>query len=455
MSQPQSTQSNLASWPFVDSLYEDLLRRGVDHFFPEGRLETIETGLSHDKSFVCAGEKDVVSLQWLGRRSSLFHPGGLTGEQIRLLEAIGRTLAVRYEALSNTTTAAQSLQLFRGLPEDHYVSAFLDPKTYASIEALSHSANRIAAAIEVLRVSALTTYENRRITTGALLFGRMPDPCHAPPPELAEALPYSGELTPSRSFFRLCDGLRTLALIDTSGRLTELIDVREWTEPYRNLVPPVPVPTRYREHCRATLCGGHVCLVLTPAGEIKIFADGAQLFRLSDGKWRLTDAREKYRTWEQAVGDRGLASRLFQVALDMAEDRRGGLFVVLDDAEIASHLLQPEDLLSSRTAIPEGKDGSSRRAFHYLVQNKRVLDVAPSVVESLAHIDGAVVLDSRANLLAFGAIIQPRSGTPDSLPVEGGRTTAAMLASRFGKALKISEDGVVCFYEDGRCNWEI
>jgi len=37
---------------------------------------------------------------------------------------------------------------------------------------------------------------------------------------------------------------------------------------------------RYEAHNRATLCGGHVCLVLTPNGEIKIFADSAQVFRV-------------------------------------------------------------------------------------------------------------------------------------------------------------------------------
>jgi DNA integrity scanning protein DisA with diadenylate cyclase activity len=81
--------------------------------------------------------------------------------------------------------------------------------------------------------------------------------------------------------------------------------------------------------------------------------------------------------------------------------------------------------------------------------------VAPSLIESLAHIDGAIVLDARSNILAFGAIVQPLSETPGALPAEGGRTTAAMLASRFGKALKISEDGIIGFYENDRCVWEI
>jgi hypothetical protein len=38
---------------------------------------------------------------------------------------------------------------------------------------------------------------------------------------------------------------------------------------------------------------------------------------------------------------------------------------------------------------------------------------------------------------------------------EGGRTTAALAASQFGQALKISEDGVISFFHHGECVWEM
>ncbi len=49
-------------------------------------------------------------------------------------------------------------------------------------------------AIEVLRTSSLSTYENRRISTGVLLFGKDPDPCHEVPVTPAGALRYSPAL---------------------------------------------------------------------------------------------------------------------------------------------------------------------------------------------------------------------------------------------------------------------
>src|SRR5439155_697939 len=108
---------------------------------------------------------------------------------------------------------------------------------------------------------------------------------------------------------RFCDGLQTLALVDRDGMLVELVDVHEWGAAYAGLPLPVPTIDRYAAHSRATLCGGHVCLVLTPNGEIKIFADGRQVFSFLDGRWRLTDARQKYAAWRQAAGDEQVAER--------------------------------------------------------------------------------------------------------------------------------------------------
>src|SRR5437870_13278880 len=80
-------------------------------------------------------------------------------------------------------------------------------------------------------------------------------------------------------------------------------------------------------------------MILTPNGEMKIFADGVQVFHFLDGRWRLTDAQRKYDLWKEAIRDTELAERLFTTALNLAEDRRGGLLVVLDDPEMAASLV--------------------------------------------------------------------------------------------------------------------
>ena len=122
-----------------------------------------------------------VQFEWMGSGYSLTASSKLSDHERRLLRSIGMVLSARYQLLTNEELAAQSFQLFRGLPEDRFVSAFLDPTPHASAEAIAEIPDRVADAIEVLRTSSMSTYENRRIATGVLLFGSMPEPCHAPP----------------------------------------------------------------------------------------------------------------------------------------------------------------------------------------------------------------------------------------------------------------------------------
>jgi len=78
------------------------------------------------------------------------------------------------------------------------------------------------------------------------------------------------------------------------------------------------------------------------------------------------------------------------------------------------------------------------------------------VLETIARIDGGIVMDQDSSLLAFGAILRLQEIAdlhPES--IEGGRTTAAIAGSRFGSVLKISEDGVISFYRKGQCIWDI
>lgn len=439
-----------ARTPFLDVLFGQLLARGVQYFLPSSNLRIVGHREQFSPEFIMreAGEGEL-AFEWLGNQYSLGNSGRRFTEHERsLLQSIGRVLSARYEPLFNTEIGVRSLAIFSGLPEDRYVSGFLE--SGVSDSALDAVTDRISEAIEVLRISALSTYEDHRIATGALLFGSSPDPCHLLPPLPAGALPYSSELTSIRSFHRICDGLRTIALVDRSGLMVELVDVQEWARPFSDIALPVPSTRRYRTHSQATLCGGHVCLVLTPNGEIKIFAEGVQVFNFLEGRWHLTDAVEKYQAWENAIGDKELASRLFSAALNLAEGRRGGLFVVLEDARRVRQLVSGHDLLQSDMPARSG----SKNQLHYLLRSQRVTELSPPVLETIARIDGSIVLDRRSNLLAFGAIL--RHGLPadrDEEVGEGGRTAAAIGASQFGDVLKVSEDGQLSFYQKGHCVW--
>ena len=438
---------------FIDRYFEELLARGIQYFLPTSEL-TIVGRSEEGNTELCSNLRDGgADLEWLGAKYSLVNQGKeFTEHEQKLLKGIGKVLSTRYKLLLNADVVVRSSETFNGLPEDHYVSGFLDPYVFAGAATLDKVTDRVSRAIELLRISALSTYEDRRISTGALLFGFQPDACHALPSQPAGALPYSSELTSIRSFHRICDGLRTVALVDREGLMVELVDITEWGRPNAERELPVPSARRYEAHNRATMCGGHVCLVLTPNGEIKIFADGVQVFNFLDGRWHLTDAVEKYRVWEDALGNKDLAHRLFSVALNLAEGRRGGLFVILDDRQRAHELLGKRDLLHQRY---ESAKGGSKNQLHYLLRRRRVTELSQPVLETIACIDGSIVLDRDGNLLAFGAILRHGAVVvaPDEV-AEGSRTAAAIAASRFGNVLKVSEDGRLSFYKSGHCVWD-
>src|SRR6516165_2193377 len=324
--------------PDLNGLYEQLLRRGLQYFLPSANLEIVRGTREPAPELVFHGSSHSLSFDWMGNQYTVTNPSEFSDHEQRMVRSIGSFLSMRYRLLFDHEIGAQNAPIFSGLTEDRYVSRFLGGGAFDDTRTAATLPDRVSEAIEVLRISALSSYEDKRISTGALLFGTMPDACHKRPSRPLDALPYSSELTSIRSFHRICDGLRTMALVDGSGYMVEVVDVQEWAQPFSEMELPVPTARRYRTHSQATLCGGHLCLVLTPNGEIKIFGEGVQLFSFFDGRWHLTDAVSKYQAWEVAIGRRDLAARLFSAGLNLAEHRRGGMFAVLVDPRHAQQL---------------------------------------------------------------------------------------------------------------------
>jgi DNA integrity scanning protein DisA with diadenylate cyclase activity len=93
----------------------------------------------------------------------------------------------------------------------------------------------------------------------------------------------------------------------------------------------------------------------------------------------------------------------------------------------------------------------------YMLRGQTAMTIDPAVLPGLARIDGAMVMDTSGRILAIGAILlHPEPVEPHStLAVEGARTTAAMAAGRYGPVLKVSEDGLITFYDRQERIWDI
>jgi hypothetical protein len=429
----------------AQALYAEFFQRALRYFFAESELIVEGPAAETEPELRFETKTDgTIGLEWMGARYLLARgERPFTENQMRLMGAIGAVLSARYRSIFRAESGAATTRMFEGLPEDRFVSAFLRLKPYLSGDMAPAGADVVADALEVMRESSLLTYENRRIATGVVLLGPEQS-APAPPPD---AMRYTNALVGIKTFQRLCDGLHTVFLVTHDGLLADLVDVRGFAGSIPRKLP-APSSARYHAHSLATLHGGHICLVLTPNGEIKIFAGGVQVFSFLEGRWRLSDVTEKYHEFRLAMGNAALAERLFTAALNLVEHRRGGLFVVLDDPASAQVLVAPEDLL-----VNDGCGVTNKGQIHYLLRHKPVLDIDLSVLQSIARVDGGLVMDRRGSLLAFGAIL--RHSGEALVAQEGGRTTAAMHASRFGAVLKISEDGGVSFYRNAVRVWDI
>lgn len=448
----------------LNAFYEDILQAALRQFFRRASL-VIEAGEPHGSEGPLTIEPSIepstLSLSWARTRYALRMPGGgmFTPHQIRMARAIVAVIRARHRAILNPELAAERGELFRGPIEDRYVGAFFDERPYTDVRA-EGVVDRIASIIEMLRVAALSTYENRPISTGMLLLGGDYDPCR-PGLSTRGARPSSNmqALTSIKSFYRLADGVRTVFLADAEGRLLDIIDIDRWSrQRCADNILDVPGASAYQAHARATLEQRSVCVVLSPSRDIKVFAEGAEVFSFHSAAWHLLDLKAKYELWAEAVGNASLALRLFQLALDLADSREGALFAVLrDPADAVPRLVGPADRLDIpfQTELP-GSGTVSRREVLHLLEGRTVTDLDLSVLSTLASLDGAIVVDRDGRLLAAGAILRhpPSAQLEIGGIIEGARTTAAMAASKFGPVLKVSEDGEITFFDRERI-WDI
>ncbi len=440
----------------ASALYDSLLQAALRQFFSRATFETEPIpSLSSDGRLAIEPTSDpsVLSVRWFGSRHVLHVPARrpFTAHEVRLARAIGAVLAARYRAIFDPRQMLERGELFGGAIEDRYVGAFLDMATASEP---SHSrADLIATAIEVLRVAALSSYENRAISSGVLVLGEDDDPERPRHITPDHAYRYSQSLTTIKSFYRLCDGIETLFLVNRSGVVLDIVEIAR----YAASTPlEVPCATRYRPHAMATRATRNLSIVLSPSHEIKMFADGVQTFSFRNARWHLLDLQAKYEMWAAAIGNGPLAERLFQTAFDLADSREGALFVVLRDPPTGlPQLVAPADQLDA--VRHTGGSVPTRGQLLHMLRGRNACELDPAVLAGLARTDGATVMDPTGRLLAVGAILL-HSEPPEphsNLAVEGARTTAAMAAGRYGAVLKVSEDGLITFYDQRERIWDI
>ena len=144
---------------------------------------------------------------------------------------------------------SSATELFRGAIEDRYVSAFLDSLAPGRVRRSSR-ADLFATAIEVLRVAALSSYENRAISSGVLLLDEDDDREHDVRAARRAGLPLFAGADRHQELLPDVRRIATLFLVNRQGSVLDVVDVAR----YARAVPlEVPCPTPYRAHALATV----------------------------------------------------------------------------------------------------------------------------------------------------------------------------------------------------------
>jgi hypothetical protein len=308
------------------------------------------------------------------------------------------------------------------------------------IESHHHLKTPVSSILSTLHTLSEQTYENK-----AMVFGCVIDP-EAKTSQGGTRFPEP--FLGAKKYKALSDGFRTAYYVSGDGHVTNFVDLER--TPATDLTQKHYYPEWTRPLARASRAG-KCGIALTRQGDILVFDEGALRLTYRYGGWRywnhahvvnlLRDRARTQRVPRQIVGS--VVGSIYRAALDISFRRSGGLFVVLHNRRWIHEIVRLGDAVGDDERILPDSE------FDLVVRRHKMQSLPRAVAVELASLDGAVVLANSGEILAYGAVLQPkRRGFIRGS--EGSRTKAAIGASTYGLAIKISSDGDITTYFDGR-----
>ncbi len=359
--------------------------------------------------------------------------------------AISRTIAVRERAICETVVRKLSgLVSQRNDLTEEVGQAIADD--FDELVVADHLQKQHALRVgptslfRALRELAGQSYENKAITFGCTIDGQRQEPA-------VSGAAFPADFFSKKRYRALSDGYYTTYCLSSESALVG----------FRDLVAAAgrPAPRSYfPDWCKDLAALDHgrlLAIALTRHGDIVVLDGGSLRFTYRFGAWQywnhshLVDllrnsARVQHvprQTIPRVVG------ALYRAALDVSFRRSGGLFVILRNQQ------RVHDVARSSECIDDPHRELLHREFDEALPSRRIQDLPRSIVVELAALDGAVVLSNQGRILAYGAVLQPKKRGRIGKE-EGSRTKAAVGASNYGLAVKISSDGQIAVFVDGR-----
>lgn len=299
----------------------------------------------------------------------------------------------------------------------------------------------VSAVLAAIRELAEQTYENKSLAFGCLL-----DPNWVIEHEVAT---FPQQMLQAKRYRALSDGFKTAYHVASGGHLLDFVDLEQFatgkTTSAKHYFPEWSADLARASH------EGRCGVSLTRNGELLVFDEGSLRFSYRFGRWQywnhthlidlLRNLTRVQRVPPALVGR--VASGVYRAALDVSFRRTGALFVILRSEANLRQFVRYGD------AIGDSARSDTDRQLDNALGAGTIQAMSRRLTAEVASLDGAVVVNNRGRFLAYGAVLQPRrrgrvAGT------EGSRTKAAIGASHYGLAVKVSSDGDVTVYHQGK-----
>ena len=357
-----------------------------------------------------------------------------------------------------------------GLDDESYVSVLQNNAIEKSICASisdSETAIIMFGIITELEKWAARTYEGKKIAIGIIINTSI-DTSEQP-----ETISYSDIM--AKDFFALLsDGIDSYIEFDKKGNLAGYVQMER--------VKKVPNIAPYEFEKVARYCNEkRIGIVLTQNGDFLIFKNRELLFSKRMGTWNIYSHEEVI----QLLSNRGnyslkdIRRSVYYTALDTSFAYSGGCIIYLnkDTVEGALTHINAHDILDEKYFeikkkqeledagklynlqtlatveaiynVPyqiflEQQHCVKAECLRKIISGKPFHELSRKLRQELVSMDGATVIDSEGTIIAVGAILKIEAGSDG-----GGRLAAATTLSKYGIAIKISQDGILkAFYQD-------
>ena len=290
------------------------------------------------------------------------------------------------------------------------------------------------------RILAEQTYEKSPLTFGCIIDPSLPEAAQ-------DEFIFPDHFLAKKRYRALSDGFRTSYLVSNNGRFAQFSDLPRsiGSAASRSYFPEWSRDMAMQ--CRH----GRIGVLLTRHGDILVLDAGTLRFTYRAGHWQywnhahlvdlLRNSARAQRVPPKIISR--VVNRLYRAALDSSFRRSGALFVLLRNRQQVGELVRAADRIGNESRQPIDE------AFDRALPRQTIQQLPKALLVELAALDGAVVVNNHGELMAYGAVLDPKSKGRVGAE-EGSRTKAAIGASNYGLALKVSADGEIVAYREGK-----